>query len=486
MKKTALNTCLASLIGIVGLAALAPMSGCGSEGTSTSSDKDGGAEEVTGTIAEMVSVNQIAVYQGTKAILVDDGAPALANAPVVPGRPGLVRVHARSKLPKAKQALMNAELRIKAPNKPDLVLTDGPRSIVALDDAILHTTFNFEVAAENIVADATVSVELRAAEGDDTTVVRYPHEGEPPVTMRVGPLAPTLKVKFVPVKYEADGSGRLPKLDASVIEAYRKSLYKMYPATVVEVTVREEPLRWPLEVEANGDGWGTLLDAVVETRTDDRAPDDVYYVGVFSPAPTQSEYCRGGGCVLGIAPQSLVSDTGMRVAMILGYATEHSHGTLAQELAHAMGRDHAPCGNPGAVDPKYPYGRANIGVNGYDILEKKIIDSESRVFDFMSYCSPVWISDYTWKGLYERMIVVEETKRSPEAIGADAPNPQNAWHVGKDGALKKMPKISLSPNAPSGFRPIAGLPGSGYIVAPSKSEALVIRDKVVRASSTQR
>ena len=47
-----------------------------------------------------------------------------------------------------------------------------------------------------------------------------------------------LKIVIVPVKYDADGSGRLPDVSATQIELYRKAFHAMYPAKKVEVTVR--------------------------------------------------------------------------------------------------------------------------------------------------------------------------------------------------------------------------------------------------------
>jgi hypothetical protein len=467
------------LVIVPAFAALAGIASCGGDDPAAPPPADAGATTTQGSVSETVGVDEVAVYQGVKVTLVEDGTPAHARAPIIPGRPALVRIHARGTKGRVKQSLV-AELHVKVPGRPDVVVRDGPRKIESLDDTQLHTTFNFELDAAAIAAGSALWVELRAgvAASGDATTARFPAEGVLP--MGVSALAPELKVVFVPVQYDADGSGRLPEIAGEHAEAYKQSLYKMYPAASVDVSVRA-PLRWPLEVKPDGDGWDSLLDAIIETREDDQAKDDVYYVGVFAPAETQDKYCEGA-CVLGVAPQAGTWEVGLRVAMILGFFTPHSHGTLAQELAHAMGRGHAPCGGAAKLDSKYPYSSASIGVAGYDLLSKEIIDPESRVFDFMGYCEPVWISDYTWNGIYERMVAVDKTKRSD--VMRPAAKTQKTWKAAPDGTIKPGPTIAVAEGASphEGFVPIAGLPKSrGYVVAPTARDARrVYREASVR------
>jgi hypothetical protein len=75
---------------------------------------------------------------------------------------------------------------------------------------------------------------------------------------------------------------------------------------------------------------------------------------------------------------------------------------LAQEVGHAFGRAHAPCGNPGGPDPNYPtydsYPSGSIGEFGFDSMTSSVMNPAST-FDFMSYCGPVWVSPYTYIGL---------------------------------------------------------------------------------------
>ncbi len=75
--------------------------------------------------------------------------------------------------------------------------------------------------------------------------------------------------------------------------------------------------------------------------------------------------------------------------------------TMAHELSHQLGRPHAPCGGVGAGDPGYPayepYDPAGAptaatGEYGLDIRNGAIHPPTDK--DFMSYCTPNWISIY--------------------------------------------------------------------------------------------
>ncbi|HVJ94882.1 MAG TPA: hypothetical protein VM580_34100, partial [Labilithrix sp.] len=405
-------------------------------------------------------------------------------------RPALVRMGAKLP-PRTTVPRLTAELRIRAAGRPDVVLQDGPRAVQRWDDGDLTSSFHWELSAEHVVEGAELSVEIRDPSGADPSVIRYPVEGDS-VSMNVGALAPTLKVRFVPVKYDADGSGRIPAMDPGTIDAYKDALYKMYPVAAVEISVRD-PISWPLVVRGDGEGWDRLLDAIMETREDDHPADDVYYVGVFNPAETQGQYCSNGGCVLGVAPFAFGESATLRTAMIVGYHSDRQQGTLAQELAHTMGRRHAPCGSPGTLDRTYPYANASIGVWGWDLLKRELRDPHGRLYDFMSYCEPVWISDYTFSAIYNHMVEVQRaTDRVPPSTRT------RVYHVAQDGSLRPGPILEGAGVADSdevvlengahqavgkirgAFRPLSGI-GGGLLLTPTEiPPAVLVRSRFAR------
>ncbi len=73
---------------------------------------------------------------------------------------------------------------------------------------------------------------------------------------------------------------------------------------------------------------------------------------------------------------------------------------IAHELGHNMSLTHAPCEVfYDDFDPHYPYANGSIGVWGYDFLDVTLVNPETA--DLMSYCVPVWISDYSFKKALE-------------------------------------------------------------------------------------
>lgn len=433
---------------------------CGSNDESTAATAPTTSTEPAApaqAMADEISIDEVAVYQGVKTLVVKDGAlSAKPNAPVIAGRPAFVRVFVKA-VGRTRPEI-EGELRVKRAGKEDLVLADVKKRVVPeLDDEMLEQTLNFNIAAEDMTADATFSVRVGAKldSTDPRDVVSLPADGTT-VSFGAKTASQKLRVKFVPVTYEADtGTSLTPDLaDMAVL---KDTLYKMYPVANVEITVRE-PLKWSTPVEADGPGWSTLLSGIMQLRRADKADRDVYYVGVFTPKETIDQFCNKGGCILGIAPQASERDVNMRAALVLGYGQRGAGGTLAQELAHAMGRMHAPCGNPQAVDDEWPYVGGSIGVWGYDLLKKELIDPGSRYRDFMSYCGPVWVSDYTFQGIYDRMAILTDQQKALDATTAgSAPaggsgmraNVQTvlerSFIVERDGSVTEGPDLEVLP-----------------------------------------
>ncbi len=97
-------------------------------------------------------------------------------------------------------------------------------------------------------------------------------------------------------------------------------------------------------------------------------------------------------------------------------------GVIAQELAHNQNRLHVSCGCPPNIDPDYPHCDgteccddpceddppplcdaigpvdSETGLWGYDVLTNTAVPPMGSR-DFLSYCGPRWVSDYTWEAL---------------------------------------------------------------------------------------
>ena len=405
---------LAALAGLASVAGAAP--GCGSSASTDPSPPAAASAAPAApapTAADELSIDEVAVYQAVKTTIVSGGAVVTKpNAPIIAGRPAFVRVFVKA-IGRTRPKI-EGELRVTRAGKPDLVLKDAGRGVLpALDDGLLSQTLNFEIGADDLTADASFAVKA-GVKLDSGDFVAFPADGSS-TPFKAKTASQKLRVTFVPVAFrQDDGTSITP--DLADTASLKDTLYKMYPVASVDITVRA-PLPWSSPVAADGPGWDALLSGIMQLRKADNVDRDVYYVGVFTPKPTIDQFCDQGSCILGIAPQADEKSVGLRAALVLGYDSRGAGGTLAQELAHAMGRAHAPCGNPQAIDDKFPYTAGGIGVWGYDILTKELVDPGDRYRDFMSYCSPVWTSDYTFQGIYDRMAIVT-TQQAAAAAAA--------------------------------------------------------------------
>jgi hypothetical protein len=84
----------------------------------------------------------------------------------------------------------------------------------------------------------------------------------------------------------------------------------------------------------------------------------------------------------------------------------------------------------------------------------------------MSYCHPTWVSDYTFAGLYDRMVKVADSKRADGPMtGGAGSDPASGLvrisHVQPDGRVRPGPTVRASNVDASslGPRAIAGLRG---------------------------
>lgn len=390
--------------------------GEGGDGTGTSIDPNDPNAGVDATdpeapkapLASGLAVKDIAVYQGVKVLVVKDGKwVSSRNAPVVAGRPALVRVFVTpdsSFLARSGKSV-TAELRLESGSTKHPLVKDTKAISEASTDTDLESTFNFEVDPKLLTKDVTFSVALTMSGGETpgaASPARFPADGtQKNLSANVGG---PLKITLVPIKYDYDGSGRTPDITAKQVELYRQTFMAMYPASEVEITVRT-PYSWTSQIAGNGTGFSNVLRGVTELRQKERPAADVYYYGLLAPTSSFSSFCSGG-CVTGLS--TVVSNpttSYLRASVGVGFTGASSAKTMAHEVGHAHGREHAPCGDPEYVDPDYPYSGAQLGVWGYNILTRAFI-SPTKGRDLMAYCPNEWVSDYTFSALFDRISAI--------------------------------------------------------------------------------
>jgi hypothetical protein len=357
-----------------------------------------------------LTISKISVYQAVQVDVMKDGDwVSRRNAPLVANRPALVRVFVTPDSGWSSQSV-TAELRLASSDQKFPIVSKSLTVSKASTDSDTKSTFNLEVPADSLPQDATFTVTLTAkgATNAGKSPARFPEDGTP---KSLGlQVSGKVRVVVVPVKYMADGSGRTPDITASQLELYKDIMMARYPATDVEVTARA-PWTYNSTISGGGSGFSQVLTAVTQLRRSDGVSGDVYYYGALAPASSFNSFCQGG-CVTGLS--TVVDDpqiSQLRASVGIGFSGYDSANTMAHEVGHAHGRNHAPCGGAQGVDPDFPsssaYGSGGIGVWGYNIIDKTFI-SPTKGKDMMGYCSPEWVSDYTYAGLFDRVSAIAQ------------------------------------------------------------------------------
>jgi len=369
---------------------------------------DGGPDLVG---APGVTIEEIAIYQGVKRSLFggDDGQ----DIPIISGKEALVRVFATGNEQYNREPVL-ARLTLATRDGESIVFEEPIRSLpLRLDEPSLDSTINFWLPGDVVTPEMNYRLELlqdaTTADGDNPNAA-YPVEDNLLLPLGAVAAPQPLEIVLVPVK----NNGLEPDVSAEQVERYRQGFLDRYPTTEIKITVRDT-YTFESPITAGGNGWDTLLDELATLRSTDNAEPQVYYYGIFTPMKDFYQYCTGG-CILGLGYVGGASDSFMRAAIGLGYTGLESMETAVHEVGHNHGREHAPCGVDYA-DPAYPHENAGIGTWGlaYSTRELK---SPYTVTDFMGYCEDTWVSDYTYKALYDRIRAVDSQRRTaPRTFG---------------------------------------------------------------------
>ncbi len=347
-----------------------------------------------------------------------DGA-AVAPEPtsIVQGKETLVR--ASYELGTGWQARTVEARLVVSGSGDDQVFAQETRPSGESEDSDLDSTLNWTLPPEAVTAPFSYRVEVVECTDAQGTAARpaFPETGSAELELVA---VESLQLHLVPVIM----NGFAPDTSEASINTYHDALLANYPVKEVVLTV-DENKTWNQPVYPDGTGWNELLN---DLRPDD-APDGHYYYGLIAPEGSDVGFCGYDPCVVGMA--TLAEDAqffwGVSGA---GLAYEGSvsltSSTLVHELGHNLGRWHSPCGNPGDEDPDYPHPGALIGWWGWDHRRPNELVDPQRYTDIMSYCEEVWVSDFTFQGMMDRLVDVNELYRvRPSA----APQSATAYRV---------------------------------------------------------
>ena len=307
----------------------------------------------------------------------------------------------------------------------------SPKPNAAIDRVNANDTLNFLIPG----AFCTGAVDYRVRVFDSA------HPGQPGYTsgtvqgtLQFTSVAP-LRVRGVGVHYTGKGLD-IAAPDVAALRATLGFVAKNYPVGQVFVT-GFDVIDYTGDFQATSDGgcgsgWSGLLSKLREMQGDS---DDVYYGLVPAGVPTSGTIGCGGGD--GRVASGFVNDG----------------PTAAQEIGHAFGRRHAPCGGPGNVDTSYPVYDAlpmgSIGEVGMD--DQGNPQDPAVTTDFMSYCAPNWISPYTYEALRQNFPATAASARLLSRLGVSPPGPPErrrvpAEHLFLNFRMYRGGKVELFPS----------------------------------------
>jgi hypothetical protein len=242
-------------------------------------------------------------------------------------------------------------------------------------EGTLGSTYNITVPGSVLQPGTALLVETggTAVPLLDGSVTRFPDDGEP-LPLDVRAVAP-FRVRFVPIAQAGTAVGNITPANAV---AFMQPTRWVFPLGEVDVDIREP---FASSFTTNSDqGWSQMLNEVRLLRIADGS--SRYYHGI----------------VRRMASWAGLAYVGFPVALTWDQLPEASW-TVAHEFGHNFGRRHAPCGNPSGIDANFPHPGGAIGIYGVELVDQRVLPPETP--DLMGYCTPRWISDYTYLNVLE-------------------------------------------------------------------------------------
>ncbi|MFW6205736.1 MAG: M66 family metalloprotease, partial [Gemmatimonadota bacterium] len=303
-----------------------------------------------------------------------------SDVPLVAGRGGLLRVYLTGDAPNFFLPRVVATFhRDGATVHTDTLTFDAVGIPESVDEGVLALSFDAEIPGAVLQPGTGLVIEVDpdgVVPATSASVLRHPATGEMPLDVRdVLPF----RIRLVPV-HQAGGLASTSDVQNA---ADRLRLTRdIFPIASFDLDLRE-----PFTTEADlrtPSGWEDLVYEIAALRLDDAS--HRYYFGGF-PVPSGSPYLGLGF-----------------VGYPVSIGEEREPETIAHEVGHNLNLPHAPCGGASDVDPDYPYANGSIGQYGWNPTARRVT-LPFDTYDLMSYCDPIWISDYN----YERVLAHRDT-----------------------------------------------------------------------------
>ena len=298
--------------------------------------------------------------------------------PLVAGKDGFLRVFALANMANTAAPAVRVTVTGGTPSPwVQTITAPGAATPTAVAEDNLASSWNVAVPGAVLATGSTLKVELDPADA-------IPETDKTNNTLTAALDVRTLQTfhtTIIPITQQGltgnvTGGGR-------TLANWVWMLKAMYPISAVDV-VQGAPYTTQANLNAGADGWNTLLGDLNTKRVADGT--GRYYFGAV--AVNYGSGLAGLGYI------------GWPTA--IGWDQSQFDRIFAHETGHNLNRWHAPCGVTG--EPNWPadaaHAGAHIGVYGYDTTSGQS-KGPSAFTDVMGYCTPAWVSDYTYSGILD-------------------------------------------------------------------------------------
>lgn len=439
-----------------------------------------------------ISITKVVVNQGVDVPIAQDGVwvgPADRNTYLVGDRDSLIRAYWT--IPEDwTPRMIRATLDVSYPDGTTKTLV----SEKLVDDesypGSLDRGFWWSFVGQEFDPGLTFQVKLwemepgyeAYPESDASAILAAPLEGPQLIGVQSEPIE--IKVQFVPTHYEP-GNGcntDTSTLTEQEVQNFIDYLHEHNPVQNVQFTFRTDAkIEWTEPLNSLAELWQPLI----ELRSIDNAPPNMYYYAL-------ANVCGPGiGDAAGIAPGTpppTKDAASMRVCSGVWLdGQSYAYHTFVHEIGHTQGRPHTFCEGGGAAgtDPAYPHDNGTIGVWGFGIRFFKLY-SPTGTFDYMSYCSPTFASDWTWSKAFNQARELtswdyeapspDPTDEGQLLYGLIMPNGSERWYTAPG---------SREPEYFGGAQRVVFDQGEGEVEVPAAVELLDDRSLLVVAPVPQ-
>ncbi len=401
-------------------------------------------------LARDIAWSSVEMNQGVVIEVVRDGAylsSTQRNADLIAGRPTLVRGFWTLGTGFAPRQL---DGRLIVRNGADEQVFSNVRSVNGPPDTSdLDGGFKWEIPTGVIQGTSEFAFEITETDGGAPGAApeagaRIPSDGFEPSAVASG--AHTLEVVIVPLRYVAGGN-LTPDLSESSKTVLENALYDQNPVTELEISYRAS-VDYGAAV-TNGNQLGDILGFLSNLKSQDGAGPEVYYTGLINVGCFVVGCGNAGTTGVGYIPPASQNSSFQRVNINVWFNPESSSGTVVHEVGHNQGLSHVACPGGGAAgtDPNYPYANGQLSGWGWGPKSKSIFGSST--YDYMSYCGPSWVSDWTWQKTEARIETLSSWAGAAPALDV----PLVLGHVYPDGSQSwfhlRGPRPSLDTSSAS-------------------------------------